>query len=304
MELTKEQIVFEKGIRGLKKYDEISQKRELTEKELDQVQNIKRILFEHVSKFAIKEAHAMLAYYNLPNDAYSDIYQEMALMFYDHLLEYNPLLSTPTTFFVRYFKEVARNYILNDVIHMSQYHATNIRKVKSAIVFYNSLGVPYSIDMIANRTGLSHKVVSNTIKLAYNAQYANVDEELNMQSSVQTPEEQLLENEDSNILGKAIKDNLNDTEISLLMMRINMDGSKFMSYEKIAKKTGYSIRYVKTTLNHAVCMLNQDENLIHKFGDRSKCQKERILGNSFQFQDDSTIRLEQQMNDLMDSLSI
>lgn len=236
MELTKEQIVFEKGIQGLKKYEAISKKRELTDKEIEQTKNIKRILFEHVSKFAIKEAHAMLTYYNLPNDAYSDIYQEMALIFYDHLLEYNPLLSTPTTFFVRYFKEVARNYILNDVIHMSQYHATNIRKVKSAIIFYNSIGVPYTIDMIANRTGLSHKVVSNTIKLAYNAQYANVDEELNMQSSVQTPEEQLLENEDSNILGKAIKDNLNDTEINLLMMRINMDGTKFMSYEKIAKK--------------------------------------------------------------------
>lgn len=304
MELTKEQIIFQKGITGLKKYESIRKKRELTEKEFEQVQNIKRILFEYVSRFAIKEAHAMLNYYNLPNDAYSDIYQEMALMFYTHLLDYDPTETTPTTFFVRYFKEVARNYILGNVIHMSQYHATNIRKVRTAINFYNSLGIPYTVDMIANKTGLSHKVVNNTIKLAFNAKYVNIDDEYNLQSNVQTPEEMLLEYEDSNILGKAIRDNLNETEINLLMMRINMDGSKFMSYEKIAKKTGLSIKYVKTTLNHAVCVLNQDANLIEKFGDRSGRQKKHILGQSFKFQDDSTMRLEQQINDLMETLSV
>lgn len=127
----------------------------------------KEQLFGSIVKFGMKTASGMLSKYRLDSDAYMDVQQAQAVIFFEKLPDYDPLKSTPTTYFVRYFKQVISEYLRENTLHLSQYDANNVAKVKRAITYYESHGIMWDEAMLSNRTGLSAKVLRNNTLYIY-----------------------------------------------------------------------------------------------------------------------------------------
>ena len=85
-----------------------------------------------------------------------------------------------------------------------------------------------------------------------------------------TPEKSFEEKENDRILAERLLENTTEEELQLIILRTNDNGHKEMSYEKIAEKTGKSVREVKSILNRAICKLNQDKILRNQFGHENR----------------------------------
>lgn len=261
--LTKEQYMFYIGKKKIEKLEKVG-----SENSLAEIKEIKEILWMSISKFAKSEINRMMGMYST-EDERCDVLQDCACKFFFKLPSYDPLRVTPTTFFVRYFREVIANHIRRNHIQLTQYDAANSRKVKAVINEYESKGIAWTSDMVATKTGLSQKVVKKTISFATNAKVANIDDTLSLISTMPTPEESLQEKENKRALYSSILKNTTPIERKILLMRVNLEGRKKMSYDKISEITGMSIREVKAVLNGAVCKLNQDQLLRTQFGERN-----------------------------------
>ena len=225
-----------------------------------------------------------------PED-YSDLEQELALTFFENLPKYNPLISTPTTYFVRHFRHVISLHIRNHGMNLTQYDANNARKVNKCIHELETQGVKWTYDMLSQRTGLSVKVIKSTMYYASNAVNANVEEAYDLEATIPTPEQALEEKESITVLYERIKANITQEELQLLMMRINPEERKEMPYEKIAMLTGIPIRQVKSSLNRIICKLSQDKTLRNQFGNYNQYRHVSQVKMS----DDATKIMEKQM---------
>ena len=275
--LTKEQIMYYVAKRKLEKL-----KGRDDQAAIDESKRIKTQLWKSICKFVKSEINHMMGAYSTEEERI-DVEQECALKFFIKLPSYDPLRATPTTFFVRYFKEVIAEYIRKNHIKLSQYDASNSRKVNAAISFYESQGIKWTTDMVATKTGLSQKVVKATIFYSVNAKTANVEDAPPLVSSILSPEEAFQEKENNSALYNAISRNVTPLELDILLLRVNAEGSKKMPYDKIAEITGIPIRKVKSILNSAICKLNQDDSLRRQFGEHTTYYNLSPL----QMQDDS-----------------
>lgn len=295
MELTKEQILFYKGKQILYALDEIEQERPLTAKEKAKKDAVLTRLFQGIHRYANQLAHETISKYpRLPSDAYADLQQMLAQIFFEKLREYDPLRSTPTTFFVRHFRQKISEYIQENITHLSQYDSSNARKVFRAIHHYESRGIQWTMDMISNRCGLSIKVVKSTIALRHKAQYATTDDDdnlLQIKSKIQTPEAELLDAERKKTLFERINYLLSDSEKELLMARINPEGAKEMPYADVAEQFGITIKECKQRLNSIRCRLNQDPVLRHQFHNKKSHMPVGIIS----FNDNAMDILDQQI---------
>lgn len=268
--LTKEQILFLRGkltISDVKKQADI-ENRELTHEEKTFISNIKKTLFKNIMTYGMKLAHEMLSpYSNVPFDAYSELQSEITIVFFERFDEYDPLYTTPSTFFVRYFKEKISKYIQANCTHLSQYDSNNARKVQGAINYYKSQGITWTEDMISNYTGLSTKVVRTTIKLKENANFLELDSECvtQLRSPIPTPEEYTQDMESKEVLYRVISE-LDEESRNIFLMRVNPDGTKQISFENIANALNKSIKDVKCIYNETVMDLSNNSELRHMFG--------------------------------------
>ncbi len=263
--MTKEQKIFKVGLRKLDEYDEIRLKRPLKEHELAEENKIKEVLFATVKRYGISVIRSMTQKYRLSSDAYQDLYQDLAIIFYEKYRDYNPDITTPTTYFVRYFRQKVSEYLVENMHKLTAYDANNVLKVRRAIAYYESKGVKWTEEMLSIRTDLSLKVVHSTIIFSYASNYASVEEAYELKSHIKTPEEYFAEKESHIALLRAIQKNTTEEELQLLMMRVNPDGVKEMPYEKIAEQKGMPVREVKKKINTCICRLNQDKELLEHF---------------------------------------
>lgn len=235
-----------------------------------QINEIKTILWERIKKFAKAEMFRMINNIEVDLGDLADIEQELAMVFFEKLPEYDPLKSTPTTYYVRHFRHVISTYIRKYKSKLTQYDANNARKVRYYINEYEKRGISWTIEMIAEKSGLSPKVVKSTIYYSSNARTANVEEAYQLESSLPTPEKSFEEKENDRILAERLLENTTEEELQLIILRTNDNGHKEMLYEKIAEKTGKSVREVKSILNRAICKLNQDKILRNQFGHENR----------------------------------
>ena len=259
--LTKEQKLFLIGKRKLKQYETIEMTRNLTEAEKDQRDFIKQELFGSVVKFGMSEARRRMSKYQTDSDAYTEVQQELAVMFFSMLPRYNPLLTTPTTFYVRYFNQVISEYLLAYSQHLTQYDAHNVTKVRGAIHYFESKGIKWDEPMIVTKTGLSPKVVKNTLSLAANSVRANIDDAINLQSKLPTPEEEYVKNERTNTIMQSLSETLTDEELKFFLLRMNLDGDKELSYQMVADQLGMQVRDVKKKWSAIIAKLNNNKRL-------------------------------------------
>ena len=263
-----------------------------------QINEIKTILWERIKKFAKAEMFRMVNGIEMDLGDLADIEQELAMVFFEKLPEYDPLKATPTTYYVRHFRHVISTYIRKYKSKLTQYDSNNARRVNYYINEYEKRGISWTYDMIAEKSGLSPKVVKSTIYYSKNARTANIEEAYQLESSLPTPERSFEEKENDRILAERLLENTTEEELQLIILRTNDSGHKEMSYEKIAARTGKSIREVKSVLNRAICKLNQDKILRNQFGHENRYHCIERL----QIQDRTSDLMEEQMEDYFHSL--
>lgn len=272
--LTYEQQRF---LQGKIRMEALQSKPELTEEDKYEINGIKTELWRLIMNFAYTEMMKITRKYIRASDANQDIMQKMACIFFERLPYYDPLRSTPTTYFVRYFRQAISEYLHTDSQHVTQYDANNIRKVRAAINYYETYNIKWTEEMISLMTGLSKKVVKSTIQIANNSIRASVDEmALTLKSKIPTPEEKIIEEETRHTLEEAINRNLTEKQKELLLLRINPLGNKEISYENVAQSVGMSTREVKRELNRILCILNDDISFRRQYVKKNKEKKGQL----------------------------
>lgn len=210
------------------------------------------------------EIFRMSQHYEVTVGQRNDMEQSLCEIFLKKLPQYNPLESTPSTFFKRYFRQEISKYLRQNCTHMTQYDTANLRKLQKAKEHFKNRGVDYNDEMLSQDTGLSIPVIKRTFQTANNMMFpASVEEAYNLKSPLPQPEEEILKQETREILFRAIERCTADDSIQkeLLFLRINASGRKEMSYKKIAETTGRSIRFVREAINDVICKLSQDPEL-------------------------------------------
>ena len=102
--MTKEQAIF---YVSLKKIEALEKQEPKDQKQIDQY---KTYLWEVIYKFAKSEINSLMGEFTSKEER-EDVLQSVALIFFEKLPYYNPLQTTPTTYFVRFFKQEISKHI-------------------------------------------------------------------------------------------------------------------------------------------------------------------------------------------------
>lgn len=231
---------------------------EQTEEVKREIDDIKSCLWGAIRAFAIQQMGKMMGSLRRPNDYYADIIQDMAAIFFERLPYYDPLRATPTTYFVRYFKQVISTYIHKDSQHLTQYDANKIRQVKRALNWLEQCGIRKpSEDLLMTVTGLSRKVVQGTLHLMKVSVQVPIDDEtFSIKSPYDTPEIQCMKSQLSSQLMQDITTLLTEEEERLFLTYMNLNGEKHLTYEALAVKCNISVHQAKRGINTILCKLN------------------------------------------------
>lgn len=257
-----QQLIFYKAKLDLEKLKMIERNRPLTFSEKTRRNDTLEDLWGQIRLFGLNEAQKRMRKYRLDGDAYADVQQALSEIFFERLPYYDPLWTAPTTYFAPYFNQVITDYVLSSSQHLSQYDAKNVGIVRKAIYYFDSLGVKWDESMISERTGLSAKVVKQTIQIAFNSIRANVDDMgPGLAGKISGPEDQVLDSERRITLGRAIENTLTCDEINLLFLRMNFDGRKEISYQAVADAMGISVREIKKRWSTIIAKLNTNAEL-------------------------------------------
>lgn len=271
--LTDPQKFFIVGKRELAKFERIKQERPLTKPEHDREDYVKEALLRSIWKYGIQLSRQMMSKYMLPTDAYSDVQQAIAAIFYEKLPNYDPFQSTPTTYFSRYFKQVIDEYIHKDSQRLSQYDAHNVSKVRAAIHYYESQGIKWDESMLMNRTGLSMKVLRNTMYLERNSKQACIDDMFDLESPFPTPEDACIQDEKSRLVNKVLAEDLTEDELRIIRARFNNDSNRPVPFDTMAKKLNIPVRDVKKKFNSIIAKLHNNPTLFYLYNGDKRIRK-------------------------------
>lgn len=272
--MNEQQVLFYLGKNRIDYLLNIESQRPLTPEEKQEIKEIRQILFESVVRFGISLAHKRMGKFRKDGDAFQDIQQDLAVIFFEKLPYYDPMKSTPTTYFLRYFNQVITEYTLKYSQHLSQYDAHNVSIVRAAIKYYEERGIKWDEPMVVTKTGLSAKVVKNTLRLASNSIMANVDDAIDMASNIPTPEENYMNNEKTSTLYRVLKETLSKDELDFFFYKVNLDG-KERSYQQVANELGMQVRDVKKKWSSIIARLNSSRDL-QAYGPHKKIGKIKI----------------------------
>lgn len=271
----KQQQKFIIGKVFLKKYKKIEEQRPLTAKERYKKDKIMEGLFATVLKYGMSLANQRLPKYKTDSDAYPEIQQSLATIFFDKLEAYDPLKTKPTTYFAPYFNQEISRYINANSQHLTPYDAKNVSAVRRAKQYYESRGINWDLQMLVNRTGLSPKVVKNTLTIESNSQRALIDEETyELRANSPTPEDEYIKNEEMNVLQNALKQTLDYTEMEFFMYKVNLDSCKERTYNEVAEHYNMPVRDVKKKYSSIVTRLNNNKAL-QAYHNKNKKEMER-----------------------------
>ena len=269
--LNHEQRYFLIGKIKMASLEAIKECRELTWKEKDEMDFVKKSLFSSVLKFGMTVAREMAGKYSLDSDAHADIQQSLALIFFEKLPMYDPTRTAPITFFVRYFREAISIYLRKNSQMLSQYDAHNVSAVRAAIRYYESKGLKWTEEMLSNRTGLSARVLKNTLQIAKNSKRASTDgiEEF-LHAKGLTPEEECVDADSLKEILTRIEHLLTKPEKDLFFLKINLLGNKTLTYAEVASRSGLTVRDVKQIFSGVIAKLSGDESI------RMRAREEQI----------------------------
>lgn len=259
---SRQQKVFYLAKLNLAQLSRIQSQRPLTRKEIRLKNDTLADLWSQIRVYGISEAQKRMGKYRLDGDAYSDVQQAMSEIFLEQLPNYNPLWTSPTTFFKPYFNQAITEYILGNSQHLTQYDAKNVGIVRKAIYYFESKGIKWDESMIVDRTKLSPKVVKQTIQIASNSIRANVDDMgPGLAGKIPGPEEYYLEQERKNLIHETLQNTLTSEELQFFLYRVNLDGKRELPYQTVAENLGMAVRDVKQKWSGIIAKLNNAGSL-------------------------------------------
>lgn len=231
---TKQQKIFRKAkIIFDKIQKEHAKGKPYSRTELQKMEDIKVKLWEEVESFAMYRARQRMNKYRLDSQAWVEVKLMLAAIFYEKLDCYDPKVSAPTTFFIRYFDQAISEYLHKNSQHMSQYDANNIAKVRQAKHYFEENGIAWDIPMIATRSGLSIKVAKQALQRAETSIQADIDSMLHLKSEAPEPDAVLFEKERREDIMRAITETLNEEERRLFFLKVNVDGKHQRAYREV-----------------------------------------------------------------------
>ena len=258
---SQQQYYFIIGKKKLDKYSKISEIRPLTEEEWAERDKIYLSLWSMIRKYAFQLV-TFIKTSTITPEINSELQQDLYQTFTDKLPLYNPLLTAPTTFFKPHFINVIAKKLNGD--NISSYDIQNLKKVKAAINYFEGRGVKWTIDMISSKSGLSSKVVTQTLTYGNNITHAGMESLEYMKTSIPTPEESFIKDETAREIQDCIEihiknDDFSRYEFNLFCLRNNgFDGSKEMPYQQIAAQENLTLVEVRSIINKVICTLQQD----------------------------------------------
>ena len=259
----------------------------ISEMERNELKARKGVLFNSIKKFGYSLVHGMIAGHKFPPDMFIEIEGELFIEFCNVLYSYDPYYTKPTTYFMRPFKGAISRYMASRN-GKTAYEIQNWKKVNRWIQFYESNGIEWTTEMKASASGLSLRVVQSTLEIWYRSQLADIDEIFDIKDQNKTPEEAFIEQERQETIDKVIKETLTPEEYQLLLIRLNLDGRKALSFDNVAKVSKLSLREVRARLSNISVKLSKDPTLRKLFNICEDKQKEleKSLLEELPFEDD------------------
>ena len=261
--MTNEQKQFQIGLSILKRLNETEKVRELTPKEQNQRDITKEKLFGIVIKYGMQLATQRMGKYSKDSDAYNDVIQEIATIFYEKLYDYDPKKVTPTTFFKPYFNQAISEYVHKYSQHLKSHDAKNIGLINQAIQKYERQGIKWDEQLLQLSTGLSASQVKKTLYFAKNSKRAAIEDAEIMPSVQPTPEEYYLQNERHNVIIKELVKELNPKDVDFFLTKVKLDGEKEITFKELASKYHTTIKDAKQRYNNIITKLSNNKNIQH-----------------------------------------
>lgn len=251
----------------------------LSDKEINQVEQLRDWGWQNIRLFGLKIAHKMMSSYKPTSEQFHDVEVDLYEVYWNKVAEYDSTKGTPTTFFVRYFRGAIREFILFTWHNVNSYDMQNYRKIKDAIEFYEQRRISYTPEMIATRTGMSVKIVTSTLKYIEQSHYVNIDDAGEQPGRIIGPEESYLNKEREELLIDLIDRILPYREKLVYFTRVNLDGDKNMPFEKVAEILDIPLKEVKILFNSAIIRLRKNQEFINSFGKREPKKKKNSNEN-------------------------
>jgi len=280
--VSKEHAIYLKQMPFLKiYYQKKEENQEISEAFESRAQKVQHELFELIRKYiySLIRQRVINANYRKDSDFFEEIVQMATIRFLEVLPKYDPKVSAPTTFFKPYINEVITRYIYEESQHVTQHDHKNMREVRAVIQFYERQNIKWTVKMISARTGLSDKVVQNTINLLENSTRVDVDKQTDLASNLPTPEEVFIQREKMRNIMAAMNDVLTDEERNFFLEIMNLDGDKQIPYTDMAKRRGMSVRDVKKMYNNCIVKLSNSPTL-KSYDRRKKDDRPSVTLNS------------------------
>ncbi len=254
-----EQAIFQYAMPALKNLRQKEKDKTITQEEKKEKDEILCMLFYLIKNYGYNIMNDMTKGCHLRYHDREELATMIKLAFMEHIYDYDPHKSTPTTYFKHYFIEAVRNY-LQFCMGINQYYYTNMKKVRNVLNRYSQSDSKCDPELISRLTGLSPKVVKKTLEMM-EYHKVGIDEVFDVSSNNITPEETVLEKEKLLRLNKILKDALTPQEEKHMLLRLNLDGVRLRTYGEIAEAMGSNVQDVSFILKNAQKKLRSDQNL-------------------------------------------
>lgn len=253
--LTYEQRLFYLLKHVIDECNEKAKKGEMTPEDERLLNAAKSKLLEAIIKYARSLSSSSLENYAKASDYQDDVMQSIVENMIKTLDKYDPLRTTPTTFFRPYIQGAVTKYKRDEIQHLTANDANHVNLVRAAIRKHELRNESWNHEILSKDTGLSIKVVKRTLALMNSATYANIDDCADLKANYPTPEESFLDNEKKRILYESINSELSDFEKEFFYTKINLDDGKELYYTAMAKLYGMGVHEVKKMWNDIITRL-------------------------------------------------
>lgn len=195
-----------------------------------------------------------------------DLLQEGYLGVAIGMKKYDPDISMPSTFFFPYIKHEMQSFITRNVDKTTSHYSSNIKKINKAIEVLEEKGIQYTNVDIAIQTGMTIETVDQSLTIRNCRDEVHIDAcppnviDAELENSrIKTPEQELVESEEKEIVYKAVNELLTEEEIKVLEYHFGLNDVQVISEGEISKKMQIPKDKVKRILNRAIRKLRQSE---------------------------------------------
>lgn len=196
--------------------------------------------------------------------------------------KYDPDISMPSTFFFPYIKHEMQGFITRNIDKTTSHYSANIKKINKAIEILDEKGIQYTNVDIAIQTGMTIETVDQSLSIRNRRDEVHIDAcppnviDAELENSrVKTPEQELMETEEKELIYRTLNTLLTEDEITILEYHFGLNDVDTISEGEIAKKLQIPKDKVKRILNRAIRKLRGSE-LANLYNDSVQKEKKHL----------------------------